>query len=308
MQARRYFEGWYFKHVSKKGGETLAVIPGVSFSDRGSRAFVQIIDGATGRSRWFPFPLSDFSADRHGFGISIGANRFSLEGIELHLEDSAGRVEAKLGYHDSVPLPPRPFWPNIMGPYSFAPFMECYHAVGSLDHRVEGSAELDATRIDFSGGSGYMEKDWGRSMPSAWIWAQSNTFPTSGDSFLFSLARVPWLGSSFPGFFALLRSGGVIRRFATYTGASLKSLSLEGRSLAVEIEDRRYSLRLRGSRSHEGSLLAPVNGAMDRRIGESIDAELELRLETRDGAPVFEGRGRDAGLEVVGDIGTLAPN
>jgi tocopherol cyclase len=39
-------------------------------------------------------------------------------------------------------------------------------------------------RVDFSGGSGYIEKDWGRSFPRAWIWAQSNTFTQPGTSFL----------------------------------------------------------------------------------------------------------------------------
>ncbi|WP_243392439.1 MULTISPECIES: tocopherol cyclase family protein [unclassified Mesotoga] len=30
--------------------------------------------------------------------------------------------------------------------------------------------------IDLTGGKGYIEKDWGRSLPDAWIWMQSNNF------------------------------------------------------------------------------------------------------------------------------------
>jgi hypothetical protein len=307
MRSKKYFEGWYFKHVSRDRGAALAVIPGVSFSERGNFCFVQLIDGATGKSRWFPYPLSEFAFSRHAFEISIGSNRFSFQGIELHLSDQDGPVEARLDYRNLTPLAPCLLWPNVMGPYSFAPLMECYHAIGSMDHQITGTARVGSATMDFTGGSGYLEKDWGRSMPSAWIWAQSNTFEEEGASFVFSLARVPWLSRSFPGFFAVLRSGGVVRRFASYTGAVVKRVSLEGRELRIDVEDRHLSLKLRARRTREGTLLAPVHGAMDRRIGESIDACLGIRLEDKKGALIFQGTGVSAGAEVVGNVSGLTP-
>jgi len=155
--------------------------------------------------------------------------------------------------------------------------------------------------FDFTGGRGYLEKDWGRSMPLAWIWAQANGFAGPGSCFLFSLARIPWMGGTFPGFFALVSEGGRIHRFATYTGSRVASAVLRGRELSVEIRDRHRVLRLRAERSHEGVLLAPVDGAMERRIGESIDARLHIRLEDAGGRVLFEGSGGSAGLEIVGD-------
>jgi hypothetical protein len=180
--------------------------------------------------------------------------------------------------------------------------MECYHGIGSLDHGVDGWISVDGRRTDFSGGRGYLEKDWGRSFPRAWIWAQSNTFASPGTCVLFSLARIPWMGRTFPGFFSLLLEGGRIHRLATYTGARVASARLAGRQLDVRVEGRDRRLLLHAERSHEGVLLAPVEGAMDRRIGESIDARLEVRLEDLAGHTLFEGTGRSAGLEVVGDL------
>jgi hypothetical protein len=154
-------------------------------------------------------------------------------------------------------------------------------------------------------------------MPLAWIWAQANGFAGPGSCILFSLARIPWLGRSFPGFFALLAEGGgagragagagpmhagpAIHRFATYTGARVTSAELRGRDLFVTIRDRRHVLRLHAERSHEGVLLAPVDGAMERRIAESIDARISVRLEDTSGRILFEGAGSSAGLEIVGD-------
>ena len=60
-------------------------------------------------------------------------------------------------------------------------------------------------------------------------------------------------------------------------------------------------LRLHAERSHEGTLLAPVDGAMERRIAESIDARIGVRLEDRGRRCCSKGAGGNAGLEIVGD-------
>jgi tocopherol cyclase len=307
VRAKRYFEGWYFKQVSRDRRWAFAFIPGISLSAGGSHSFVQLIDGSTGSTRYFPFPVADFHADAGKFLVRIGANRFSLEGLEAHLEDAEGAIDVRLSYSAITPLASGPLSPGIMGPYAFAPFMECYHGIGSLRHHVSGEVRIGGVRFDMDGGTGYLEKDWGRSMPSAWVWAHSNTFGSRDACLVFSLARVPWLGGSFPGFFCVLLVDGVQRRFATYTGASVSRFVLSGRDLGVDIRDRSRLLAIRAHRSHEGILRAPVEGAMDRRIGESMDARLAVRLQDTDGALLFEGTGDCGGLEVVGDVSTLAP-
>jgi tocopherol cyclase len=47
-----------------------------------------------------------------------------------------------------------------MGWFAYVPFMECYHGVLSLDHEVNGRLRLGKRETDFSGGRGYIEKDW----------------------------------------------------------------------------------------------------------------------------------------------------
>ena len=291
LRARRYFEGWYFKHVSADRRSVYALIPGISLSPQGSKSFVQLIDGATGATRWFEYPLEAFEFSRDRFEVRVAGSRFSLEGIHARLEDGQGTVEVHMDYSGITPLPFTLLWPGIMGPYTYAPRMECYHGIGSLDHGLEGSIRVGGRNVDFAGGRGYIEKDWGRSFPLAWIWAQANSFEAPGTCFLFSLARIPWMGRTFPGFFSLLLEGGRIRRMATYTGARIASARLAGRDLEVVVQGRTERLILNAERSHEGVLLAPVQGAMDRRIGESIDARLRVRLEDTAGRALYEGTG-----------------
>ncbi len=87
-----------------------------------------------------------------------------------------------------------------MGWYAFVPFMECYHAVIGFDHPLEGKININGNEIDFTGGRGYIEKDYGKSFPSYYIWMQSNHFETEEISVMASVAKIPWLGSSFDGF------------------------------------------------------------------------------------------------------------
>jgi len=65
-------------------------------------------------------------------------------------------------------------------------------------------------------------------------------------------------------------------------------------------------LELRMERGRGGLLRAPAAGAMDRRIAESVDAVLSVRL-TGPAGVIFEGTARPAGLETVGDLSLLGP-
>jgi hypothetical protein len=177
--------------------------------------------------------------------------------------------------------------------------MECRHGLVSLDHRLSGGLVVEGRKVDLGGGRGYIEKDWGRSMPSKWIWTQSNSFPDRGDSFMFSLARVPWLGSSFDGFLCVARLGAISFLEATWTGARIEDLVVADGRITMAIMRGRTRLEARMSRTKGGILRAPVDGVLSRRIAESVDALLELAW-TEGGRTVFEGSARNAGLEVVG--------
>ncbi len=318
-----YFEGWYFKQTTNNSGNssgvarTVSLIPGISRSAAGDRAFVQMIDGASGLTRYFPFSAEEFSATDEPFGVRVGDNRFSLSGIHVDLKDSEGSVRGDLVFGKTVPPVSSFLNPGVMGPYSFVPFMECYHGIASLDHRADGIISIEGTSlrksgesISFEDGRGYIEKDWGRSMPRSWIWVQSNSFELQAGpaSLFFSFARIPWLGSHFNGCICILYAGGVQYRFATYTGAKVEQLVLDGQSIHVVVGDPRYSLVLNIHRNHEGSLAAPVGGAMDRRIAESADSRVRVQLKRRlDEVILFDSVSEASGVEVVGDMALLAP-
>jgi tocopherol cyclase len=177
----------------------------------------------------------------------------------------------------------------------------------SLDHEVSGRLRIGKRAVDFSGGRGYIEKDWGSAFPRGWVWMQTNHFEETGTCLTASVARIPWLGTAFPGFITGLWHRGRLYRFATYTGAALTRLAISDTNVQVTLQDGRYRLELDAKRSQGGLLHAPFREAMVQRLVESLTAEVSVRLlARRTGEEIFSGRGRNAGLEVGGETDTLA--
>ena len=307
LAPKRYFEGWYYKHVSADGSKILSLIPGISYAadPSESHAFVQFVPSWR-PAHYFTFPVEAFSFDRHApFEVRVGDNSFSSRGISLNLADDELTVAGNISYGEWAPWPVRPLSPGIMGPFRFAPRMQTYHGVLSLDHTVAGAVVASGEALDLTGGRGYVEKDWGRSFPSSWIWTQSNTFSTLGTSAMLSVAKIPWMGSSFVGSIAGLYHGGQLYRFATYTGARIRRVETAENSAVVVLADRRYEIEfvLRGVEAM--SLRAPIHGAMEGRAAESLGGTLAVTLRTCGGQVLYDGVGSAAGVEVMNTAGEL---
>jgi hypothetical protein len=299
---RGYFEGWYFKLVSADLGNVLAVIPGLSRgADGTSGAFIQVLDGRSARSWFVHFPLSDFQADDRRFDLRIGGCQFSARGIELSLNDAGLRLEGRLSFSKLAPWPVSLASPGAMGWYAFVPKMECYHGVLSFDHGLAGTLVFNGQNIDFTGGRGYLEKDWGTSFPAYHIWCQSNSFGRPGISVMASIARIPWRGSWFDGFLAALLLDGRLYRFTTYSRAHLSRLLIGDNLLEMHFQSHRHRLEITAPRPGGAALASPVLGSMASRLKESLAAHLDVRLVENPGNTgkvLFEGTGSCAGLEI----------
>lgn len=306
-----FFEGWYFKMVSPGQRAAYTLIPGIyqAVDPARSHAFIQVMDGRTGRTAYYTFPAGAFHAVDGRLELDLAGNRFSESGLRVDLTGGEIEVRGEVRHAGFSPWPVTGASPGIMGWYAWVPFMECYHGVVSLDHALEGHLAVDGRALDLTGGRGYIEKDWGRSFPRAWVWMQSNHFDTPGTSLTASIAIIPWLGSAFNGFIIGLWHGGRLYRFATYTGARVETLSISSGAVVWVVSNRRYRLEILARREEGGLLRAPTTVEMDRRIAETLNSEIEVRLlEKRRGGEqlLFHEKGGSAGLEVVGDPAALS--
>jgi len=299
-----YFEGWYFKSVTRDEQSAIAVIPGISIEKDERHAFIQVFDARSKKSYYIRYGFEKFSYSRKTLNITIGKSHFSSKGILLDIDDKNITIKGELKFSTFISWPVTVISPGVMGWYAYLPTMECYHGVMSFNHTIEGSLEINGERVNFSKGKGYCEKDWGVSMPNSWIWMQSNHFENSETSFFASIAHIPWKKHYFTGFLAGFFHQGKIYKFATYTKAKVSDLKINGNHISFEIGDSKKKIIISGERAGGATLAAPKMGEMSTKIQETLTSKISISFYIGD-ERVYEGTGRNAGLEFVGDTEEL---
>ena len=275
------FEGWYFKIVDAIGKRPMAVIPGV-FLGRDRHAFIQVLDGNAALSHYHRFDLKEFRAAPDRFDIRIGSNRFRTAGMTLDLNaegsEPLSQVRGEVQFEPWIPWPVTMTRPGAMGPYAFAPFMQCYHAILGLDHGLEGQVEVDGVLVDFDGGCGYVEKDWGKGFPEAYTWVQSNHFDRAGVCVTASVATIPWLTGSFRGFLAGFLLEGTLHQFTTYNNSAIDDLLITDRHLHLVFHNRTHRLAIEAQKKGGALLHAPYDQVMLKRVAETMTSTVSVRL------------------------------
>lgn len=304
-----YFEGWFYKLVSKDGKSIIAVINGVFKSKDPSKehAFIQVLNGVNQKADYIRYPIEAFSFDNNDFSISIGTSSFSKRHISLDIRSDKRTIYGEVAFGTLKPWPVTVFSPGVMGWFGFVPFMQTNHGVLSMDHSLKGALKLNRKTHTFDKGRGYIEKDWGSSFPSSYVWVQSNHFPKRGVSLSGSIATIPWVTKSFRGFIVGLQIGKNLYRFTTYTGAKLNMLTIKKKNIFFEVEDRKYKLSVSINRKESGLLYGPYDKEMVPKVSESLNSEVQVTLVHRDsGRTVYKGMGLHAGLDVNGNLKDIA--
>lgn len=301
---RARFEGWYFKHST--GGGVYSFIPGLSVGPSGEKsAFLQII--YPGGSRFLRYGAEEYRADPDACSVRIGDSRFDASGAHLSVSKDGTEIGGEIRYSAFRPIRRSLWCPTAMGPFSYLRSLECSHDVVSLSHAISGTLDLCGETVDFTGGTGYIERDAGRSFPSAWVWYQCCGFSRPDDCVMLAAARIP-LGkrSSFPGLICICSAGGREYRLATYCGGRLEYAGQTGNGFLLRVRQGtlRLTIRVRVTRGH--ALLAPLMGDMTRTIREYPCCDSRVRL-TRGGEVLLESEGRCAGFERVGAFSELCP-
>ena len=300
---KKYFEGWYFKLISADEKYAYAFIPGVAMDETGNQhAFIQVLDGKKRTSTYHTFNIKDFFSQPGKFLISISHNHFSDHQIQIDLPG----IKGTLDFTGNINWPKPWYSPGIMGPYAFVPFMECYHGIVSMDHKISGTLEIEGNNIDFTNGRGYTEKDWGRSFPSAYFWMQSNHFSEKGISLKCSVAKIPWIRSSFVGFIAGVWLKDQLIRFTTYNQSKLRKSFANENEVEIVLENKNYLLEILAYRDGTTALASPINGFMNGRTEESMTSSITVMLtDKKNNKILLSDTGKNAGLEVAGNINEI---
>ena len=300
LRKKHYFEGWYIKSVTKDTSSVISFIPGISLTEEDSHAFIQVIYSHVYAPLYIRYAVEDFHYDKKKFLITIGKSTFSDIGIHVDIQSEIGRITGDLEFSNNIYLPKSLINPSIMGYFAYIPRMECNHGVVSVRHNISGSIQYGEDLLNFTERTGYIEKDWGTSFPSSWVWLHTNTGDEKDFSFLFSYATIPFGKFSFKGFMAFLYVKGEFYRFATYNRSSVDSIFIDSSHVTSTISHKNLILTVQAATLKGGLLQAPVRGEMKRTITESLTATINITLKKKDGTLLHTIKGVTGGFEVSG--------
>ena len=154
----------------------------------------------------------------------------------------------------------------------------------------------------FHGARGYIEKDWGSSFPSSWVWLQANCFKERGISLMVSVAVIPWLHSSFVGHLAIFLYRGKVINLSTYNGGKVTSLKKTNTGVSMRVENKRYSLDILAESGRFVDLKSPKMGVMKGRTAESLSGFVKVSVvDKKEKSTLFSGASTGLGLEIMDD-------
>ena len=293
---KNYFEGWYFKNTTINNG--ISFIPGINIDGKNKKSFIQII--TNNESYFVNYNIDDFKFNYNPFYIQIKNNIFSKEKIHIDIADKSQqlKIDGSVEYTNNKNINTNKFNPNIMGPFSYIPFMECNHAILSMKNIANGLIRINDNIINFNNDSGYIEKDWGCSFPKSYIWCQGNNFKSSNASFMLAIANIPFKILEFKGIICDIIVDDKEYKFATYNNTKLINFKITNNILDITLKKGEYYLNVQARCDKGLKLSAPVKGKMQKDIFESISSEIMVTLKKNKNT-IFSDISFNCGVEIV---------
>ena len=172
-----------------------------------------------------------------------------------------------------------------------------------MDCNLQGTLEINGGRVNFDGGRGYIEKNWGSAFPYSWVWVQCNHFHGTHASLSCSLAHIPFLTSSFRGFLIGLYANNTFYKFTTMNGSKIEVLQ-SGSDVTVIAENSATKLTVICETEKDKFILlnGPRGDQMIPLVQENLQGKVYVELKSKVGHDLlFQGYGTNAGVEYGGE-------
>lgn len=290
LSKSNYFEGYYTRLVGNE--MNAAFIFGISYS-KDPHGFIQVYDGIKQEMEYFRFLIDECAVSKEKLDIQIGKNRLTDTHLYLDICGQSLSFTIDIAFENFRTLYDQGY-KSIMGPLIHLPGLECYHGVVSMYHRWSGM--INQKQLN---GYSYIEKDYGKSMPTDWIWIHLTD--ESGISFMLSIAQIPYLGLKPTGFLGFYSDCNQTSIFASYTRARWNIQRLDDSYVDICIQTQKLDYHVLINRKQTVHLKAPVGGMMVRDIEESLSSVGVLTIQMKNGEIISQQNFTNGACEVVGN-------
>ena len=302
-----FFEGWYYKLVEPLKGEAYCFIPGIFFSDTKeySHSFIQVIISKDNNYEYLKYNKDEFIASSSEFILNIDKNYFSLTQIDINLVKPNINIFGTLFFNNIIKWPDTIINPGSMGFYNYFNFMQCYSQVCALDGNIIGKLYINNEMVDFTGGKIYIEKNWGKSFPSSYIWLQANSFTKEETSVTCSIGAIPipFSSRSFTGFLIGISVKGMVFKFTSINRSKL-IVSFENEDIELKVYNKNYLLLIKATYNKNNfmNLYAPISNEMIPMAKETLTGIIAIKLiDKKKNCNITEGISYSAAIEVCGN-------
>lgn len=301
-KTKNHFENWYFRLVDINREQIIGILVGTIEGEQETQAFIQVMREGAEDSICMSYPLE--SAKHMENGMEIDGNIFTTERIQLDLQEEkfALKGEVLFGHHKDLK---QSFWkPGLMGPFKYLPFQESYHEVVSLQNTLTGSLTLNDKYLSFNEGKGYIEKDWGKSFPKVWLWAQCNHFKKYDMAIMIGVARLPLFLEYYTSFAIPILRDDKLEIFSNYNGGHIAKLYRYKGYVHLIITQKNKILDFKIYGNDEISCVISKSTHMIRDVYACDNAKIEIKM-MEDNEVVFEDIGYCCDLEMGGNTSKL---
>lgn len=272
-QNSAFFIGWYNK-FSDKNKSTYVVIAGF-FKEKRSKpkAFIQYFNNSDSSSKYLTYTLNECEIDIEKQKISIGPNSISLNQIKLNL--SSIKIIFNITKINAYKY--KGLGKNILGPLHYIPLVECKHSILNIRGEFEGTISHKNNEVDVKGLC-YQEKDWGKSFPSKYFWIHADNFDTPAVSFQFAYAKTKWLLFKPKVYIGFLEVNNQIINLNKLGNTKIHIEQLTESKVEIILTKNKYIISIMLISGNPISLKGPINGIMNKNIGESLTSKLIINI------------------------------
>ena len=302
MKQKKGFETWYFNLVNKTQTLILEFIVSFYKDEIHQEVHLTIDSNEKKYRRKIKFKEEQFSTSKTS--VQIGASQLGSEGMILQIEEDELDIKGEVRFAEQITLKQSAMHSGLMGPFKYLPFLHSYHEVIALTHTLAGEICINGEVIDFTGGKGYIDKEWGKAYPNVWIWAQCNQFKQSDMAMMLGVMRHQLFLDYQTSFVVPIYYQGQLEVFANYNGGHIAKLYRYKGYIHIVITQKNKLLDLKIYGQDEVDLAMSRNAHMIKDVYNCMNAKIEVKL-TQNGMVLLEKTGYDVQLEIGGNTSKL---
>ena len=297
---KQQFEEWYFKILDIAQKKIIIGKVNVKENHGKNSGVCHLIYNVDGEEKQDSIQIHNVNIDKDG--LTWESNIISKSKVQMDMD---GAFKGELIIENVMDTKQSFIKPSVMGYYQYLPRLEFYEEVVTLQGKIKGMVSINGIDTDFSGGSYYLQRQWGNKYPNVWLWAQCNGFKKKKNLALtIGVARLKLWFNYYTAFAIPICYDNRVEVFSNYNGGQIAKLyRYKGYvHLIVTQKDKLLDIKIYGRDEIECVLEKETHGIRD--VYGCNRVKLEVKM-TQNGKIILEDMSFECNIEMGGNTSKL---